>query len=76
MITDDGKAQLADFGLAVIVEDLKDVSLSSSLRNAGSARWMAPELLLDDYPVSKESDIWAFGMVCLEVNHNFIILSS
>ena len=44
--------------------------LSSSF--GGSARWMAPELigclLEDGIPqVTTETDVWAFGCVCLEV---------
>ena len=59
---------LADFGLAVIVEDLTRLPISTSLQNSGNVRWMAYELLVGDSLVSKESDVWALGMVILEVS--------
>ena len=30
-------------------------------------RWFAPELLTESGPVSTHSDVWSFGMVCLEI---------
>ncbi len=62
-----GDAQLCDFGLAVIIEDLVEMPISSALDGAGNPRWMAPELFMGCNMVSKESDVWAFGMTVLEV---------
>ncbi|KAJ7464055.1 hypothetical protein FB451DRAFT_453740 [Mycena latifolia] len=63
-----GRARLTDFGLAAFVES--DATIKTSTRS-GSARWMAPELLLPPPGVSfkrtTESDIWAFGCVCCEI---------
>lgn len=30
-------------------------------------RWFAPELLLHNGPLSTHSDVWSFGMFCLEL---------
>lgn len=58
---------LCDFGLANVVGEMTKMSVSSVLQGSGNCRWMAPEVVIDDGPLSKESDIWAFGMVILEV---------
>lgn len=73
MIDNDGHARLADFGLLTIVSDSMHPSTSSSPKNAGTTRWMSPELLDTDRPgfehsrPTKESDCYALGMVILEV---------
>ena len=65
-------ARLADFGLAVVVEE------STSRELKGTTRWMAPELMdpdtfgftgesLKQLP-SKGTDIYAIGMTVLEVS--------
>ena len=30
-------------------------------------RWFSPELLTESGPVSAHSDVWSFGMLCLEI---------
>lgn len=62
-----GEPMLCDFGLALIVEDLTMMSISTVLQGSGNCRWMAIELLFHDALPTKESDMWAFGMVVLEV---------
>ncbi|KZT18663.1 kinase-like protein [Neolentinus lepideus HHB14362 ss-1] len=60
--------RIADFGLA----HLSDMAHSNS--GSGSARWMAPELHDPqafglEHPVrTRQSDFFAFGMLCLEVS--------
>ncbi|KAI9459009.1 kinase-like domain-containing protein [Boletus coccyginus] len=81
LISDEGDALISDFGLSTVVEELslndatlRAVQLGTSLL-AGSTRWMAPELILahvedDDgvpCPVTRESDVFSFACVCLEV---------
>ncbi|KAF8463364.1 kinase-like domain-containing protein, partial [Gautieria morchelliformis] len=63
---------LGDFGLSCIRYTI-DRTMSSTLE-AGTTRWMAPELLLPDESneglhakPSLESDAWAFGMLMLEI---------
>lgn len=67
LIGDDGQPLLCDFGLAVIVEDLANMPISSALQGSGNPRWMAPELLIGEEIVSPQSDIWSLGMVMLEI---------
>lgn len=64
-------AVLADFGLITIVSTGPVATLSTT--GLGTCRWMAPELFfpemygLDHSIPSKESDVYAFGMVIYEV---------
>lgn len=71
LMNNDYRAVLADFGLAEMVS-----TTSLAITNAaagGTVRWMAPELLnpeiygLANSKSSKESDVYAFGMVIYEV---------
>jgi serine/threonine protein kinase len=74
-----GHAILVDFGCSKVIAE---AGYSTALL-AGSAAYMAPELFpigevgIDDL-FSKESDVYAFGMVCFEVSYifeeNFILL--
>ncbi len=43
------------------------MSISTVLQGSGNCRWMAIELLFHDALPTKESDMWSFGMVILEV---------
>ena len=68
---DNGEPCLADFGLSRLEAGL--MAEPPSLVNAGSFRWKAPELLFPrDYGGTGErttaSDMYAFGMTCLEVS--------
>ncbi|TFK46542.1 kinase-like protein [Heliocybe sulcata] len=66
---------IADFGLA----HLSDMSHSNT--GSGSARWMAPELHdprtfgLEHSVRTRQSDVFAFGMLCLEVKLPFLGLT-
>jgi len=70
LVDDTGHAVLTDFGRAKVIGEL---GYSTQLL-AGSAAYMAPELLSpDDVDVdelfSKNSDVYAFGMLCFKVSH-------
>jgi len=73
LIDKNGNALLADFGLLTIVSDSTYPSTSGSSINAGTIRWMSPELLdpgqfgSEDGQPTKESDCYALGMTILEV---------
>ncbi|KLO12770.1 kinase-like protein [Schizopora paradoxa] len=68
LVSKRGEPMLCDFGLAlVVVEDLTMMSISTVLQGSGNCRWMAIELLFHDALPTKESDMWAFGMVVLEL---------
>ena len=60
-------ARIADFGLTSV---LRQPSVSISVTTpvwGGTPRWMAPELFDGKLSPSKESDIYALGMVTYEV---------
>ena len=71
MVNADGRAVLADFDLVRFAPD--QPTLLSSCMEAGSVRWMSPELLdprgynFSEVRPTKESDCYALGMVVYEV---------
>lgn len=73
LINNSGQPLLSDFGLAVIVEDLTQMPISSALEGSGNPRWMAPELFLGQEIVSKASDVWSLGMFYLEVSNTYVV---
>ena len=74
LISTTGEPLLCDFGLAVIVEELTQLPISTAMEGQGNPRWMAPELLVGEAIVSTASDVYAFGMLILEVS--FLTIAS
>ena len=66
MVSDDIHAVLIDFGLSTVLAE-EHPEITSSVAKAGNPRWMAPELFMGETSVSVASDVWALGMVLLEV---------
>lgn len=71
LISDSGRACLADLGLSCVrdANGLKTASLSSN-PEGGAARFQAPELFHPEIesPIrTKASDVYAFSLVCYEV---------
>ncbi|KAL5497895.1 hypothetical protein ACEPAH_2826 [Sanghuangporus vaninii] len=69
LIDGSGSPRIADFGLARLVNA---GTLTASTGINGTLRWMAPELVHPsvhggDGRVNAKSDIYAFGMTCLEI---------
>jgi len=60
------KACLADFGFTTMVLDPQNPMSSSFTLEGGTLTFMAPELLKNSIP-TKEGDIYAFGLVILQV---------
>ncbi|KAG8742751.1 pkb-activating kinase-like protein [Ceratobasidium sp. 414] len=56
-------AKISDFGLSRIHHFCVDGPEDES----GTARWESPELLVDNPRKTKQSDIWAFGCIALQV---------
>ena len=61
-----GNPRITDFGHTRIAQDIIPPE-SADYRQGFTARWAAPEVFLDDPHVTKESDIFSFGMVIIEV---------
>jgi ephrin-A len=67
LVSHDGRPLLSDFGVSRIVIESGTITGTTTMR--GNTRYMAPELLgrqaaeLDHQFHTKESDVWAFGMV-------------
>ncbi|KLO18998.1 kinase-like protein [Schizopora paradoxa] len=71
LISEDGTAQLADFGLSSVGDSVAQLGGSVS-NSAGNPRWLAPELLFPDHfgssgKSTRETDVYAFGMTALEL---------
>jgi len=63
----DGSLRIGDFGLSRMLSN-ESFWVTSATKVAGTIRWMAPELLGDQAPnISKETDIYAFGVTALEI---------
>ncbi|KAJ7046529.1 ras guanine nucleotide exchange factor domain-containing protein [Mycena alexandri] len=59
-----GSALLSGFGIANLTEDGYNGIASSDMANP---RWCAPELFRNNSSPSKQSDVWSFAMVSLEL---------
>ena len=73
LIDDNGHVRLADFGVLAIIPDSSNLISSESFIQAGTHRWMSPELLdpekfcLEHSRPTEHSDCYALGMVIYEV---------
>ncbi|KAJ7100527.1 kinase-like domain-containing protein [Mycena epipterygia] len=77
LVSQSGRAYIADFGLASVMESKLQL-WSSTMGKGGTPRWQAPELFqLDTGAILRNTsaaDVYAFGMVCYEMftgNHPF-----
>ncbi|KAI6011821.1 kinase-like domain-containing protein, partial [Pisolithus marmoratus] len=64
LVSNDGRALLTDFGLPFLV-DLA-FSIGTNATSKSSMNWTAPEGF-DQWGLTAEVDIWAFGMTALEL---------
>lgn len=65
LVDHNGHACLTDFGLASVVHGINS-ALVSHLEGY-TARWTAPEILKGANKITREADIFSFGMVVIEV---------
>lgn len=59
---------ICDFGMSKVIEEVTEKSASATLTAAGSARWLAPELI--EGSVSSPTyaaDVYSFAMAVLEL---------
>ena len=68
LVDDSGHARITDFGIAKVTQNLDSLQNTSVHDNSFTPRWAAPEVLRYGTP-SKESDIFSFAMVMVEVCH-------
>ncbi|KAJ7702661.1 kinase-like domain-containing protein [Mycena rosella] len=73
LITDNGRAQLTDFGLSMIMPEFVGTSYMTSSPIRGAVRWAAPEVFLPrpegdtSLSVSERSDVYSFGGIMYQV---------
>ncbi|KAJ8083236.1 hypothetical protein PM082_009108 [Marasmius tenuissimus] len=67
LITRSFRACIADFGLSRVAHTQGLRITTSATRPVGTARWLAPELLLSGEKPSKHSDIYSFACVCYKI---------
>ncbi|KAG8756460.1 hypothetical protein FRC12_010553 [Ceratobasidium sp. 428] len=67
LLSNNGEAQLADFGNAVFAGSALLFTESTSTRSGFSVRWAAPEQLLDEVLYSRQADIYSLWMTILEI---------
>ena len=72
LVDDIGCARLSDYCLATVTRDLDSIH-SASGDHGHTARWTAPEILSEKGTYSKESDVFSFAMVAIEVRHQWAI---
>lgn len=63
LITEDGRVQLCDFGVAGMIEHTQDKRTTF----IGTPNWMAPEMFETQTSYGKEVDIWAYGSMAFEM---------
>ena len=64
-----GNARISDFGLATVVRDPDSLGTVSDEQDI-TVRYASPEILREPGRSSRESDVFAFGMVMIEVRDN------
>jgi len=62
-----GEAVLIDFGLAKDLEDQESAALTVSGTMMGSPNYMSPEMFMDSKNITKETDIYSFGIILHEM---------
>ena len=69
LIDTNGNTRIVDFGLAAVARDTNSLDSTSDDRGI-TARYSSPEILREGARHSRESDVFAFGMVMIEVGDN------
>lgn len=67
LISQDGRALVADYGVAILVDSVFDNNVAVSSFGGTCIRWMAPETMENYGELTIKDDIWAYGMLILEL---------
>ena len=65
LVDHSGHARLTDFGLASIVHGMSSIHVTQP--QGYTPGWAAPEVLMGADEITQEADMFAFGMVVIEV---------
>ena len=68
LVDDAGRARITDFSLATVGKNSDSMPIVLD-DQSHTARWTAPEILTEQGAYSKESDVFSFAMVMIEVRH-------
>lgn len=64
LLTGDGLLKLSDFGIA---RDTQSTALTAAGKTVGTMAYMAPEQITGKHPISRRTDLYAFGCVLFEM---------
>jgi hypothetical protein len=68
LVASDGNARICDFGMSTVIEEITEKAASATLTAAGSARWLAPELIEGTITSPTfPADTYSFAMAILEL---------
>jgi serine/threonine protein kinase len=62
-----GRVKIADFGIAKLLGDAKDITLTASGATIGTPHYMAPEQLERPHDVDQRADVYSLGVVFYEM---------
>jgi len=67
LVTPEGEPQICDFGIAAIMEEHNENTISKTVSSAAIVRYAAPELIENnDFSATVYSDTYSFAMLILE----------
>ena len=66
------RSHIADFGITTVTKNL-DSTQPATVQTVHTPRWSAPEVLREENP-SRESDIYSFAMIMIEVHHGWPVI--
>ncbi|KAK9804146.1 hypothetical protein WJX73_004986 [Symbiochloris irregularis] len=67
LLTAEGTAKIADVGLSRMLDDKSHLSVAAGQELGGTYDYQAPEVNLSNRRVSFSADIWAYGVILLEI---------
>jgi serine/threonine protein kinase len=67
LVSDEGAAQIADFGLSIFSEATASGATTTTAGPKGTVAWMSPERLNSGLRLAPPMDIYSFGILWLAV---------